>query len=583
MDHLPVPPLAQTLERYLKAVTPLLEPEERVRTEDAVARTLQGDGPACQGALEAFARGEDAQGRSWLSEGWLQGYLAVRTPLPLSSNVGFQIHVPGDSGGGSGSAPQVGPGRAAAVVHRLATVHLAGLRAELPSEHTARGEAVCGVQRRVLSGGVRHPRPEVDETRSATHEPGSRRIGVLVDDRFFTVQVSDEAGHLVPASLLERALEAVLDLSSQSEQEAGPGFTAVSYLGSQRAAPYLERMMGDPHNRRVYDHLAQALFVVHLVRGPAEEIEHLTRTAFLPGHAWAYTPITYQIGLADDFVGMHLEHSRVDAATLKATIELAQRVPGAVEHGWAGGKTARVESMAWRLPADLAEAVSTDLAAYAVEAQELEVHRVRVPTPVPQDLSIRISDDALCQWTMLYAQRATYGRVRSTYEAVDLRHFQAGRTECLRSNTPEAVTLVEALIQGRGDQSQLDAALSAHKEWIKACKTGQGIDRHLTGLGWMATASGRTLPVLEDAGWGRITTDFLSTTSIGDQQQICGMAFAPTSAGGLGINYTPVGQEYEFLVTSRRSQRSDVERFTQHLHRGAQALAEPLLRMVECD
>ncbi|MGB3762600.1 MAG: choline/carnitine O-acyltransferase, partial [Ornithinimicrobium sp.] len=387
----------------------------------------------------------------------------------------------------------------------------------------------------------------------------------------------------LPVSVLERAVDTVLDLTSQCEQQAGPGFTAVSYLGSRRAAPYLERMLGDPHNQHVYAHLTQALFVVHLVRDRADANEHLTRTAFLPGQAWTYTPITYQIGLADDFVGMHLEHSRVDAATLKATIELAQQVPDAVQRAWDGEETARVESMEWSVPADLAEAVTRDLSAYAVEAEEFEVHRVRVPTPVPQDLSIRISDDALCQWMMLYAQRATYGRVRSTYEAVDLRHFQSGRTECLRSNTPEAVDLVEAMIHGRADQTQLDAALRAHREWIKACKTGQGIDRHLTALGWMAAASGTTLPVLEDSGWDRLTTDFLSTTSIGDQQQICGMAFAPTSAGGLGINYTPLGEEYEFLLTSRRSQRPEVQMFTEHLGRGAEALTQLLLRRVPCD
>ncbi|MGB3763707.1 MAG: choline/carnitine O-acyltransferase, partial [Ornithinimicrobium sp.] len=224
MEHLPVPPLAQTLQKYLTAVSPLLEPQERRRAEAAVQSTLDGAGPARQADLEAFAEEENAHGRSWLSEGWLRGYLAVRTPLPLSSNVGFHIQVPGDSGGGSKSAPQVGPGRAAAVVHRLATVHLAGLRAELPDEHTARGQAVCGVQRRVLSGGVRHPRPEVDEIRPATDATGDRTIGLLVDDRFFTVQVSDAAGQVAPASVLERALDAVLDLSSRSEQP-GPGFT----------------------------------------------------------------------------------------------------------------------------------------------------------------------------------------------------------------------------------------------------------------------------------------------------------------------------------------------------------------------
>ncbi len=211
-----------------------------------------------------------------------------------------------------------------------------------------------------------------------------------------------------------------------------------------------------------------------------------------------------------------------------------------MEPGLASDEGALIEPMEWMFPEDLADALTRDIAAYRAEAEQLRLDTVRVPRPLPADLPFRISDDALCQWVMLYAQRATYGRVRSTYEAVDLRHYQAGRTECLRSNTPEAVALVESLIAGRGEAALLHDALSAHKEWITACKTGQGIDRHLTGLALLATATGRRLPVLDDAAWSRLTTDFLSTTGIGDQAQICGMAFAPTSEGGIGINYTPL-------------------------------------------
>lgn len=572
MDHLPVPPLAQTLKQYLNAVSPLLEPGERERADAAVQSTLDGEGPACQADLEAFAQSEDARGRSWLAEGWLRGYLSVRTPLPLSSNVGFRIRVPVGGSADSASSSLTGSARAATVIHRLATVHLAELRGDLTAEQTSRGEVVCGLQRQVLGGGVRHPRSEVDEVRSAGREPRHREIGLLVDDRFFTLRVSDEQGQPWPAALLQRGVEAALAASAESEPQGGPGFTAVSYLGSQRAAPYLERLLRDPDNRRVYERLTQTLFVVNLVRDAADPRDHLRRTAFVPGQAWAYTPITYQIGLADEFVGMHLEHSRVDAATLKTVIDLAQQVTddASSEHDASGEGELRLESMTWTYSQDLADTVTQDLADYAADAEQLELHTVHVPTPVPEGLSIRISDDALCQWVMLYAQRATYGRVRSTYEAVDLRHFQAGRTECLRSNTPEAVALVEAMVEGNPDQGLLDAALGAHKEWIKACKTGQGIDRHLTGLGWMAAAAGRTLPVLDDDGWGRLTTDFLSTTSIGDQDQICAMAFAPTSEGGLGVNYTPLVGEYEFLVISRRT---DVESFSTHLREGAQALA----------
>ncbi|MGB3684882.1 MAG: choline/carnitine O-acyltransferase [Ornithinimicrobium sp.] len=603
MDYLPVPPLSQTLQRYLTALDHLLKQQEHDRAREAVERTLEGDGPACQADLEAFAETENGQGRSWLSAAWLRGYLAVRTPLPLTSNVGFHIRVPVSPPAESATRAPSGSARAAAVIHRLAAVHLASLRGDLPAEQTARGQDVCAVQREVLAGGLRHPAVDVDEVRPAREDAALREIGLLVDDHFFVVSISDEHGRPLAAEVLESAInaarEGVAEGATEGWSTSDPGFTALSYLGSERVSAYLERLLRDPANARVYERLTQALFVVNLVAAPADIHDHLLRTAFLPGQAWAYTSITYQVGLSDDFVGMHLEHSRVDAATLKAVLAEAQKddwlgkpgardeagargEPGATgEAGSAADKHAPIEPLGWTYPSDLAADATSDITAYRAAAEQLQLGTVRVARPVPPGLPFRISDDALCQWVMLYAQLATYGEVRSTYEAVDTRHFQAGRTECLRSNTPEAVALVSALIAGRAEESLLQDAARAHKEWIKACKTGQGIDRHLTGLALMAEKTNRILPIVQDAGWDALKTDFLSTTSIGDHDQIAGMAFAPTSPGGIGINYTPLEEHYEFLVISRRTQTSDIETFLANLHRGADALTALLAGMVD--
>ncbi|MGB7448353.1 MAG: choline/carnitine O-acyltransferase [Ornithinimicrobium sp.] len=589
MDSLPVPALAQTLERYLGAVAPLLSPREQLQAEDAVRQTLDGRGPACQADLEAFAASEAAAGRSWLSTEWLRGYLDVRTALPLTSSVGFQIRVPGLTtdpddparpDGRTGS-PAARSAAAAEVVQRLAGVHLAWLRGELPAEETPRGEQVCGQQRAVLAGGLRHPGGSTDEFRPADHTPRGREIGLLVDDRLMVAPISNEHGQPLSRLSIARAIEAALKRATASGPSTDPGFTALSYLGSGQACTYLDRLLADPDNQRVYDRLGGVLFVVNLVRTRMTMEDHLWRTAFWAGRAWAYTPITYQVSLVDDFVGMHLEHSQVDAATLKAVLAHAQSDAvtgraGEEQHGepGQGGEPALpVEALEWSYPDDLAERLATEVAAYRAKARQIRLDTVRVPRPVPPDLLFRVSDDALCQWVMLYAQLATYGHVRSTYEAVDTRHYQAGRTECLRAVTPEAVRLVRALLDGDAEGTHLDEALAAHKDWIKACKTGQGIDRHLTGLAMVAKARQWALPVLDDPSYQRLKTDFLSTSSIGDHDQIVGMCFAPTSGGGIGINYTALPERYEFLVTSHRTQTGEVQTFLARLAEAAEALA----------
>jgi len=598
MDPLPVPSLAQTLERYLGAVAPLLSPDEQRLAEDAVTRTLDGAGPTCQADLVSFAASEAAAGRSWLSTEWLRGYLDVRTPLPLTSSVGFQIRIPASSAvAPPGPGPvesQVGErdqrADAATVVQRLAGVHLAWLRGELPGEQTPRGQQVCGLQRKVLAGGLRHPGPSTDEFRPADTSPRHRRIGLIVDDRFFVAPVSDGAGQPLPHARIAGAIDDALHQSAARGPAADPGFTAVSYLGSSQASGYLDRLLIDRANQRLYDCLTEVLFVVTLLRAPASVQEHLWRTAFWPGQAWAYTPITYQVSLADDFVGMHVEHSQVDAATLKAVLEHAQSdawtATAEQRHAQEPNddgerRQVRAEALEWTYPDALATELPTKIAEYQQHAGQLRLDTVRVPRPVPADMPFKVSDDALCQWVMLYAQVATYGQVGSTYEAVDTRHYRAGRTECLRSVTEEAVGLVRALLRDSAEARHLHEALEAHKSWIKACKTGQGVDRHLTGLAMVATGEDRDLPVLEDASYERLKRDFLSTSSIGDHDQIVAMCFAPTSDGGLGINYTALSDSYEFLVTSHRGQAHDVEEFLLRMQDAADALAALLTSMAQ--
>lgn len=122
MKHLPVPPLHQSLDRYLAAVRPLLDATQQRRAQEAVESFASTDGPACQVALLRLADEENAAGHSWLSRAWLATYLANRAPLPLSSNVGFRVR---------SSTEDVGVGRAADAIHRVAHTQLHHLNEEI--------------------------------------------------------------------------------------------------------------------------------------------------------------------------------------------------------------------------------------------------------------------------------------------------------------------------------------------------------------------------------------------------------------------------------------------------------------------
>lgn len=62
---------------------------------------------------------------------------------------------------------------------------------------------------------------------------------------------------------------------------------------------------------------------------------------------------------------------------------------------------------------------------------------------------------------------------------MDVSHFKNGCTECVRPVSEESLVFVGTLLQENPSREALDAALSEHKARIKACKPGQGPNRHL--------------------------------------------------------------------------------------------------------
>ncbi|WP_435201206.1 choline/carnitine O-acyltransferase [Janibacter sp. GS2] len=557
MKHLPVPPLRQSLDRYLAAVRPLSDAGQQRRAEEVVEEFAVTDGPVCQAELLDFADEEDAAGRSWLSRAWLSSYLTDRSPLPLSSSVGFRLRWDSES---------AGLARAADLIHRAASVHLAYLRGEIADEVSPRGDWMDMRQWRVLAGGARHPQPGEDVFREGRREAGAREIGVVWQGRCLMVPISDEAGRPVSRP----AITAVLGRIQELDLPEDDTFTHVSYLGSDRASDYLDALVEHPDNAQLYDRLVDALFVVNLTDTAASDEEHQERVSFHPGQAWAYKPLTYQVGLVDDFVGLHVEHSVVDGATVRAIVAVMQGVqPTDGEE-----PPPRAEPLTWTMTDDLRSRLARDIAAYQQQAEAQRVHIVRCPRAVPADLPFRVSHDALQQLSILYAQLAAYGRVRSTYEAVDMREYQAGRTECLRPVGADALALVRAVLGGDATPEHLRAALAEHKDQVIACKSGHGFDRHLTGLALMAGRLGLSPIVFEEESYDRVTTDFLSTSSLGDSQQMVRFTFAPTSGGGIGVNYTVTRDGYEFAVIVDVDRAEPIGPFLSALEAGVEALGQ---------
>lgn len=566
VTYLPVPELTDTLQRYLETVRPFLTDEEFARTTEVVEDFEANDGPKAQEALLRRADEQNEAGASWLTELWLATYLGGRTPLPLTSNVGFQLAWNEDDSGIE---------RAARLAHRLARVHLDHIRGEIEPLMSPRGQMLCMRQWSYTAGGIRRPHDGQDEIVPGSDDPADREIIVLHRGQAHAVQISDADGAVVSQGALREALHRIVAAADDGSADEQP-FAAWSYLGSDDAARYEAEALSDEHNAAVYERLVQAVFLFTLTDEPADAVEHLRATAFDYGHAWPNKPVTYSASLVDDYVGMHIEHTVADGGTLTAVIARAQELDdeGEAERAGSDSNDLRLDRLTWRLPEEVSQRLAADVQRYRDAAAAYRIRVVRAPAITSE--AMRLSADALQQFVMAFAQLRTYGQVRGTYESVDMREFQAGRTEALRPVSRQAVALAEAMVAGRATPELLQEALDEHKRRVIACKTGNGIDRHLLGLRIMSTELGLSPELFSDVAYQRLTTDFLSTTSLGDDLQIPRYVFAPTSQGGIGVGYArhDDGTVFEYLLDYTDARADDIGDFADALEEGTAVLGE---------
>lgn len=553
MRPLPLPPLEQTLHKFLTAITPVFSPNEVTQAQAAAEKFLQGDGPALQTKLENYAQTQAKQGKSWVSDYWLEGYLTGRNIKALSSNVGFQIHFESET---------TQHARAADFIYRIAQTHRDYLQNNITPPDDGRGNSLSMDGWKVLSGAMRLPKAQCDDFYYGSDDIRNRHISVLWKGSHYILPITDDNGHVFSASALEQALQT---LTQQSESADMP-FSLVSALPSENAEQYLHTLCEQPHNKTVYEQLKNSWFCLSLFDSShdenRDEIALLQTQTFTPGRAWQYKPFTYQIDLSSPFMCVHIEHTGLDGGTLGNILSNAFSQNRTTDATSTPSPTLSNWAMDDALIADIKNAVSQA----NQSAKDLTIEKF---TTDYSKLTTKISHDALIQFSLVYAQLKTFERLRNTYEAVDTSHYLAGRTECLRANTPQARNLCEKLLNDQAQKDDLDEALKAHKTWVIDCKSGQAIDRHLYALSQQAQPNHDDFFDYVKQFCGR---DFLSTSTVGTQAPIRRFVFAPTSSDGFGVNYSIGKTDYEYCLIANAHSKPDLQTMKASIQEGVAKL-----------
>ncbi|KAK2562197.1 Peroxisomal carnitine O-octanoyltransferase [Acropora cervicornis] len=492
LPSLPVPPLAQTCEKYLDSVKPHLTREEFLRTQFIVNEFASGVGKELQKKLESRAKNF----RNWLETWWEDAaYLSPRLPsapfINFAGTIGLKDAWPVQHG------TQIK--RSALLTHAILYVWQKLYRQELPVDRM-RSVPMCMYQSSRLFSCCKIPGKEKDYLRStfvkAPHK-SPRHIIVQTRGKIFCCTVLDE--NMEPLS-----------------------------------PPEIEQS-----NQRNLDVIETSLFSLVLDEtSPVTDLEVLVEG--LTGgcrNRWFDKSLSI-LAFKSGMFGTNCDHAPFDAIVEINAISLA--CSHLIDNGgeWKGSKEIKKhfkpEELVFTVDDVICGAVGQAIEKYDKAASLIDII-VYQPNEYGKGFikPFKIHPDTYVQMAIQAA---------ATYETSQTRQFYHGRTDTVRSCTVESTAWCKAMTENHtSDKLPLFfEACHKHDKLMREAVQGQGIDRHLLGLQLLASSEGFETPAIYvDKAWtasGGGANFVLSTSCLGFNPVIGAVAAMVT--GGYGAFYS---------------------------------------------
>lgn len=170
----------------------------------------------------------------------------------------------------------------------------------------------------------------------------------------------------------------------------------------------------------------------------------------------------------------------------------------------------------------------------------------------------KMSPDSFVQMSIQLAYYRLYGKTVCTYEPVLTKSFYHGRTEAMRTATPEGADFCRLWDSPVTTKEEKMAALSRatkeHSRLVKESAAAKGIDRHLFALKCIAEKTdNRIPPFFHSEPYKMLNHTVLSTSNCGNPSLRL-FGFGPVVQDGFGIGYIIKDHGLQYSVSSHHRQ-----------------------------
>jgi len=553
LPKLPIPPLQQSLDKYLRSIRPLVDDEDFAHTQSLVEVFSRkgGHGEKLHSQLLKRSARED----NWLEEWWLNSaYLDSRLPLPIISNPGVIFYK--DLIVGNTLHEQL----------KLAARAVSGLMEfkdkldgkRLPVEKGADGNDMDMSQYGKMLNSCRVPGSRRDKMVNYSSEK-PRHICVLHNNHIFAFDVIGGDGKLLNRQQIYDQLSAIVERSSY------PWSSPLGIMTSENRSVWgslYERMSKNRENRRLFDIINQAIFILcldqrtsHIGRTPdggndaeqnldlwAGQMLHGGGSSFNSGNRWFDK--TLQLIIAKDGAfGINYEHTPAEGLPVMTLMDYVTKYcEHPKESRLPSSSISPPEKMKFVMKSETEKLIHKAKQHLDISIRELDLEVIKFQTYgksfVKQQ---KVSPDCFFQMALQVTYYRMHGEPAPTYESASTRTYSKGRTDTIRSCTIESLDLCMAMVDNDVSAStkvsKLMTAIETHRAATLDAVRGQAFDRHLLGLKMQALENGENIPELfMDISYMMASHFKLSTSQVPSLSDSV-MCYGPAVPDGYGVCY----------------------------------------------
>ncbi|XP_070531659.1 carnitine O-acetyltransferase-like isoform X1 [Ptychodera flava] len=559
LPKLPVPPLQQTLYKYLLAVQPLLSEDEYTNTKQIVDEFGKPGGLGERLQMKLWQRAQKTE--SWLSEWWLHAaYLDFRSPVVVNSSPG--VAFPLQDFADQKEQLRFASKLIAGVLDYKVMVDSENLPIDMMG-----GQPLCMDQYYKILSSCRIPGPKRD---SVVVYPGNKanapkHIIVIHNNHFFTLDVYYPSGKPLGIDELFAQLEKIINMSPKRARPVG---ILTTEHRNTWGKVYRKLRKFDKANKKILEAIERSIFVLCLdehtdnvsidqrLSGLACQVLHGGGSAKNSGNRWADKTLQFIIGREGN-CGISYEHAPAEGPPVTSLldhsltfVEKVGNVPQSAPINLPDPK--RLE---FKVNDELLQDIEIAERHLDTMVDELQVHAFQFQ-PFGKNIpkANRMSPDAFIQVALQLAYYRIYSQPTATYESASLRRYRLGRTDTIRSCTTDSVNFCKAMLNDKKTPSEkyrlLRKAVEAHKTYTNEALFGDVIDRHLLGLKLTAIESGLNVPeIFMDPAYQTAMHFKLSTSQVPSKFDLV-MCFGPVVPDGYGVCYNPRETHINFVLSA---------------------------------